>query len=126
MTPAFKFVLVIWAVMMYVIGYIAWRVQNDAIKRGYSSITATFWALGVLFFTPVMLPLYVVLRDKRSPVETKPDVVAEAKKKLNITCPFCGEDTNVQLTQMSYAFKLLLDELKSLGITPSLILDDKI
>lgn len=35
-------------------------------------------------------------------------------------CPLCGEDTDVQLVQMSYAFKLLLDELKSLGIYPKL------
>jgi len=39
-------------------------------------------------------------------------------------CPYCGEDTNVQLIQMSYAFKLLLDELKSMGIYPKLEIEE--
>lgn len=39
-------------------------------------------------------------------------------------CPYCGEDTHVQLTQMSYAFKLLLDELKSMCIYPKLEIEE--
>jgi len=35
-------------------------------------------------------------------------------------CPYCGEDTNIQLIAMSYAFKLLLDELKSMCLYPKL------
>ncbi len=39
-------------------------------------------------------------------------------------CPVCGS-TRVQEVEVSYAFKLLLDELKSLGIFPKLVLKDK-
>lgn len=39
-------------------------------------------------------------------------------------CPLC-ESTQVQEVEMSYAFKLLLDEMKSIGIFPKLKLKDK-
>jgi DNA-directed RNA polymerase subunit B len=40
-------------------------------------------------------------------------------------CPICGEDAPITLIEMSYAFKLLLDELKSLVIYPKLIIKSK-
>jgi len=40
-------------------------------------------------------------------------------------CPKCGGTTNISSIEMSYAFKLLLDELKSLGIYPKLELKGK-
>lgn len=46
------------------------------------------------------------------------------KVKNHRYCPLC-EGTQVQEVEMSYAFKLLLDEMKSIGIFPKLKLKDK-
>jgi DNA-directed RNA polymerase subunit B' len=40
-------------------------------------------------------------------------------------CPLCGEDSKIGNTEMSFAFKLMLDEFKSLGIFPKLNLKSK-
>ena len=40
-------------------------------------------------------------------------------------CTMCGESSSTSTIEMSYAFKLLLDELKSLGIYPKLKLNTK-
>ena len=47
----------------------------------------------------------------------------EYKKKSY--CPICGDNISVSNVELSYAFKLMLDELKSLGIYPKLKLKDK-
>lgn len=47
------------------------------------------------------------------------------KRKDKLISPIHGEDANMSWVEMSYAFKLLLDEMKSLGIYPKLQLEDK-
>ncbi len=42
-----------------------------------------------------------------------------------IYCSICGKDIDAAEVEVSYAFKLLLDELKSLGINPKLLLGEK-
>lgn len=40
-------------------------------------------------------------------------------------CPICGENVELNDIEVSYAFKLILDEFKSLGIYPRLVLKNK-
>jgi DNA-directed RNA polymerase beta subunit len=40
-------------------------------------------------------------------------------------CPICGDNVTISNIELSYAFKLMLDEFKSLGIYPKLLLKDK-
>ncbi|MDN5357242.1 MAG: DNA-directed polymerase subunit [Candidatus Methanomethylophilaceae archaeon] len=42
----------------------------------------------------------------------------------NLYCPVCKNTTNIHLVQTSYAFKLLMDELLSLGVAMRLQLED--
>ncbi len=42
-----------------------------------------------------------------------------------VYCSICGRDTDAAEVEVSYAFKLLLDELRSLGVHPQLILGEK-
>jgi DNA-directed RNA polymerase, subunit B' (EC 2.7.7.6) len=47
----------------------------------------------------------------------------DAKRKVT-SCLACGAETDIYEVEMSYAFKLLLDEMISMGIAPRLMLED--
>lgn len=49
----------------------------------------------------------------------------DAKQKAT-RCLACGAETDIYEVEMSYAFKLLLDEMKSMGIAPRLKLEDMV
>ena len=46
-------------------------------------------------------------------------------KRRTSVCPVCGDRADVHSVQTSYAFKLLLDEMKSLGVAMRLELEDR-
>ncbi len=52
-------------------------------------------------------------------------VAVEDQYKSRIYCLMCGEDIEVSYVEMSYAFKLLLDEVRSLGIYSKINLVNK-
>lgn len=47
------------------------------------------------------------------------------KKRDRVYCPVCDEDSEIYGVEMSYAFKLLIDELKSMCMLPRLRLKDR-
>ncbi|HID27054.1 MAG TPA: DNA-directed RNA polymerase subunit B [Methanosarcinales archaeon] len=54
-------------------------------------------------------------------------MIATYDRRKGITyCPNCGAETEIYPVEMSYAFKLLLDEIKSLGIAPRLKIRDNV
>ncbi|NJE07337.1 DNA-directed RNA polymerase subunit B [Thermococcus sp. M39] len=50
----------------------------------------------------------------------------EDKRRGQVYCPVCGETEKISKVEMSYAFKLLLDELKAMVIRPALRLKERV
>lgn len=53
-------------------------------------------------------------------------MIATLDKRRNLTRCQCGAETDIHPVEMSYAFKLLLDEIISLGVAPRLELEDAV
>ncbi len=86
MTKTFWIVFAIFAVCWYFIGFIAWRVQNDALKRGFGRNAANFWGVGTVFLPFIFIPLYAFFRIKAPGY-----VVEDIKPGQRTICPHCGE-----------------------------------
>lgn len=100
---------------LYLLGIIAWKVQNDALKRGYSSMAASFWSLGVFFFSFIMLPLYILLREKNAHKKPPVSSADEALRSLYITCHHCGEENPPEQMLCLKCEKSLLGKGESVG-----------
>jgi DNA-directed RNA polymerase subunit B' len=53
-------------------------------------------------------------------------IATQERKTKRAHCTNCDSDTDIYEIEMSYAFKLLLDEMKALGIAPRLELEDAV
>ncbi|ASJ16439.1 DNA-directed RNA polymerase subunit B [Thermococcus chitonophagus] len=53
-------------------------------------------------------------------------IAIEDKRRHKVYCPVCGEEERISKVEMSYAFKLLLDELKAMVIRPKLNLTERV
>jgi phage terminase large subunit GpA-like protein len=115
MSTSFKISLAVLVISMYLVGYIAWRVQNDALKQGYNRISAAFWSIAVFFFSPIALPLYMIFRKKTEPEVEIESAIQKARRKLFITCPYCGEENPPELMKCQKCEKPLVSESKPIG-----------
>ena len=53
-------------------------------------------------------------------------VAVEDREQRRIYDPITGDEDNIHKIEVSYAFKLLLDEMKALGIRPKIELEDAV
>jgi len=77
----------LFAVCWYFVGFVAWRIQIDALKRGFGRTAANFWGVGTVFLPFIFIPLYIVFK------RAAPKYVVDTELKPGTTtlCPHCGE-----------------------------------
>ena len=97
-----KWLFLVAVAAFYGIGWVAWRVQNDCVSRGYGPVATTFWSVGTLFaFFPVF-PLYLLMRDrmgiKSGAPATATGTPSVGEAAPMILCPHCGSENPAYLT----------------------------
>ncbi len=86
--------------LLHIAGIVAavW-VFNDARKVGHSFAMSLLWALGVVAFIVIFLPMYLLV-GRRRPLEAQPEkelqlenvtVEGEAELVATTPCPMCGK-----------------------------------
>lgn len=92
-----KWLFLIAVLAFYAIGWVAWRVQNDCMVRGYGAVATTFWSVGTLFCFFPIFPVYLLLR-RRMGVKSSLGTSPATTNPLQILCLKCGQDTPAELT----------------------------
>jgi ribosomal protein L40E len=103
----------IFAVCWYFIGFIAWRIQNDALKRGFGRTSANFWGVGTVFLPFIFIPLYLVFK------RAAPGYIVDKEMKPGTTtlCPHCGEMNPKDAVRCSKCEReMSLEVLETLGL----------
>jgi len=105
-------IFAIFAAVWYFFGVMAYRVQEDAKKRGLSRTAVTFWSVSIVFFGPIFLPLYFIFRSNAI------FTAKEGETPLNIKyilCPHCGESNTSERTSCAKCNKQLDEGIPAVG-----------
>ena len=110
MPKLFWILFTLFAICWYFIGFIAWRIQNDAVKRGFGRSAANFWGVGTVFLPLIFIPFYIVFRNKAPGY-----VVEEIKPGTRTLCPYCGEVNKITDELCKHCGKRMSLDLPELG-----------
>lgn len=106
-------------VAFYGIGWVAWRVQNDCVSRGYGPVATSFWSVGTLFLFFPIFPLYLIIRDRMGIKPGAPAAQVEGAEDSTvpqILCPTCGTHNPAYLTECTNCGKSLVLEERAVGV----------
>lgn len=100
------------AAIMYAFGLAAYRVQEDAKRRGLGKAAVTFWSVSVVFFGPIFLPLYLMFRTRAVFAGGKRDESGRVPYRL---CPHCGAENPAEERVCARCHKRMDIDLPSVG-----------